>query len=201
MLHDHPPGARRPSGLPEIPLIQDTGADIRPAVLVLVLSLRRDIFHVRGENTVAVTVHPFLGIGSAPDQPGDVCLPGERAVRRRFENQLQRSFRSFFRCEFPMMVVISEDDSVLAHPVGDLAKLATQGAPVGGIAFPLFRRRSGHEELVEAQGVTGLYDLVWALLTVAKLTWLDETLSPRASSLARTFSASSRWEPIVSTWP
>src|SRR5208337_594660 len=47
MLDHHPPRARRPGGLPQVPPIQHAGADIRPAVLVLVLTLRRDILHVR----------------------------------------------------------------------------------------------------------------------------------------------------------
>jgi hypothetical protein len=86
MLDHHPPRARRPGGLPQVPPVQYAGADIRPAVLVLVSPLRRDILHVRGDDAVSVALHPLFGIGTAPYQPGDVHLPSEWAARRLLED-------------------------------------------------------------------------------------------------------------------
>src|SRR3984893_2116017 len=119
----HPPRPRRPCGLPQVPPVQYAGADIRPSVLVLVSPLRRDILHVRGDDAVPIALHPLFGIGAAPYQPGDVHLPSERAARRRLEDQLQCGLRDILQCEFPVVVVIAEGDSLVAHALGDLAQL------------------------------------------------------------------------------
>src|SRR5271165_6304357 len=124
MLHHHPRRTGRAGGLPQVAPVQHAGADIRPAVLLLVLPLRRDILHVRGDDAVPIALHPFLGIGAAPYQPSDIHLPSERTALRRLEDQLQRSFRAIFRREFPVVVVIAEGDPPVAHALGDCAELA-----------------------------------------------------------------------------
>src|SRR5271165_2657317 len=137
MLHHHPLRTRSPDGLPQVPPVQGAGSDIRPAVLVIVLPLRRDILHVRGYDAVSVAPQPLFGIGAAPYQPGDVHLPSERAALSRLEDQLQGGLRAVLRC--------------------DLAELAPQGAPERSVALPLFLRHARHEELVEAQGAARPY--------------------------------------------
>src|ERR1700730_10499560 len=104
MLHHHPPRARRPGGGPQVPPVQNAGADIRPSILVLVSPMRRDILYMRGDDAVPVAPHPLFGIGAAPYQPCDVHLPRERAALRRLEDQLQRGLRAVLRCEFPVVV-------------------------------------------------------------------------------------------------
>src|SRR5271165_6844354 len=156
MLH-HPLRTRGPDGLPQVPPVQGAGPDIRPAVLVIVLPLRRDILHVRGYDAVSVAPQPLFGIGAAPYQPGDVHLPSERAALGRLEDQLQGGLRAVLRCELPVVVVIAEGDPLVAHVLGDLAELAPQGAPERSVALPLFLRHARHEELVEAQGAARPY--------------------------------------------
>src|ERR1700676_1350388 len=129
VLHHHPFRAGCPGGLPQVMPVQHADADIRPAVLVLVLPLRRDILHVRGNNAVSVALHPLFGIGAAPYHPGYVYLPSERAVRRRVEDKVQRGLRVLLRCEFPVVVVIAEGDPLALHALGNLAELVPQSAP------------------------------------------------------------------------
>src|SRR5271165_282777 len=138
MLHHHPRRTGRAGGLPQVPPVQHAGADIRPAVLVLVLPLRRDILHVRGDDAVPIALHPFLGIGATPYQPSDIHLPCERAALRRLEDQLQRGLHAIFRCEFPVVVMITEGDPLTAHALGDFAELAPKRAPERRVALPLF---------------------------------------------------------------
>jgi len=158
MLYYHPLRTRRPGRRPQVPPVQHASADIRPAILVLVLPLRRDILHVRRDNAVPVALHPLFRIGAAPYQPSDVHLPSERAALGRLEDQFQRGLRAVFRCEFPVMVVIPEGDPVVAHTHGDLAELAPQRAPEHSVALPMFWRHRRHEELVEAQDAASSHD-------------------------------------------
>src|SRR6516165_2662705 len=151
MLDHHPPCAGRAGGLPQVAPVEYAGPDIGPAVLFLVLPRRRDILHVRGDDAVPVSLHPLLGINAAPDQPGNVNLPGKRTALRPFEDQLQRSLCAVFRCKLPVVVVIAQRYPLIAHALCDLAELVSQRVPERCFALPLFWRYGGHEKLVEAQ--------------------------------------------------
>jgi hypothetical protein len=62
--------------------------------------------------------------------------PSEWAARRLLEDQLQGGLRALLRCEFPVLVVIAEDDPLVAHALGDLAELVPQRAPERRAALP-----------------------------------------------------------------
>src|SRR5215469_11996493 len=134
MLDHHPPCAGRAGGLPQVTPVQHAGPDIRPAVLFFVLPRRRDILYVRRDDAVPVALHPLLGISAAPDQPSDVNLPAKRTTLRPFEDQVQRGLCAVFRRQLPMVVVIAQRYSLIAHAVGNLAELVSQRAPEGCFA-------------------------------------------------------------------
>src|SRR5690349_319502 len=118
MLDHHPLCTGRAGGPPQVAPVQDPGTDVRPTVLVRVLPRWRDVFYVRGDDAVTVAFHPALGIGAAPNQPGEIHLPSQRAVPGGLKDQLQSGLGSFPRDEFPVVVVVPERDALSTQALG-----------------------------------------------------------------------------------
>ena len=149
VLDHHPPGARPPAGLPEVAPVEHAGADVGPAVLVLVLPGWRDVLDVRRGQPAAVALEPGLGVDAAAHQPGDVGLPGERAAACRLEEQLERG---------PVAVLVASAPSdgcdSRARCPWRRSRSAIwpsswpSGAPAVGRHLALLRRHRRHEQLV-----------------------------------------------------
>ena len=152
VLQHHPFRTMRQRLVPERRPVQGAGADVAPAVLVLVLAQGCNVLDVDGGEPVPVPVEPGQRVDAATHQPGEVGLEAQRRPSRPLEQQLERGAAVVEGQQLPVMVVVAEGKALRLQPLRHRAQLGADRAPALRLHLALLERHRRHEELLDADG-------------------------------------------------